>query len=246
MSNAGLVYTRFELRRIFRNRRFFFFSLGFPLVFYFVISVPNRGTDNFANSGVSAPLYYMVGLASFGTMMAMVSTGARIAGERQVGWTRQLRITPLSARAYIRAKVLTAYAASLITVGALYISGASLGVSMPASQWIQMTLLIIIALLPFAALGIFLGHLLNVDAIGPATGGTVSLLAFVSGTWFPVTSGFLHDLAVWLPSYWLVQAGRLPIDGHPWGVQGWAVVIGWTIVMGVAAMWAFRRDTGRV
>ena len=51
---------------------------------------------NFDGTGISAPLYYMVGLASFGTMLAMISSGARIAGERQAGWTRQLRITPLS------------------------------------------------------------------------------------------------------------------------------------------------------
>ncbi len=243
---TGLVYMRFELRRIFRNKRFFFFSLGFPLVLYFVIAAPNRNQTDFGGTGVSAPLYYMVGLASFGTMMAMVTTGARIAGERQVGWTRQLRITPLSARAYLRAKVLTAYAASLVTIVALYVSGAVLGVSMPAETWVKMTLLILIALLPFAALGIFLGHLLTIDAIGPASGGTVSLLALVSGTWFPVQDGFLHDIAVWLPSYWLVQAGRLPIDGQPWGAQGWGVVIGWTLILGAAAAWAYRRDTGRV
>jgi ABC-2 type transport system permease protein len=246
MTNAGLVYTRFEMRRLFRNKRFFFFSLGFPLIFYFVLAVPNRNETDLGGTGVSAPLYYMISLASFGTMMAMVTTGARIAGERQVGWTRQLRITPLSARSYLRAKVLTAYSACLLTVGALYVCGAILGVSMPVGTWVQMTVLIVIALLPFAALGIFLGHLLNVDAVGPASGGTVSLLTFVSGAWYPVQSGVLHQIAVWLPSYWLVQAGRLPIDGQPWGAQGWGVVIGWTLVLGAAAAWAYRRDTGRV
>jgi ABC-2 type transport system permease protein len=133
-----------------------------------------------------------------------------------------------------------------VTIGALYISGAVLGVSMPVGTWLEMTALVLIALLPFAALGIFLGHLLNVDAIGPAIGGTVSLLAIVSGTWFPVQSGVLHDIGQFLPSYWLVQAGRLPIDGQPWGALGWAVVLGWTVVLAAAAAWAYRRDTGRV
>ena len=55
----------------------------------------------------------MVGLVSFGTMSAMLSCGARIAAERAVGWNRQLRITPLSPRAYFRAKVLTAYMMAL-------------------------------------------------------------------------------------------------------------------------------------
>jgi ABC-2 type transport system permease protein len=37
----------------------------------------------------------MVGLAAFGTMGAVLSSGARIAAERSTGWNRQLRLTPL-------------------------------------------------------------------------------------------------------------------------------------------------------
>jgi ABC-2 type transport system permease protein len=243
---TGVVYLRFELRRIFRNRRFFFFSLGFPLLIYFIIASPNRNDHDFGGSGISAPLYYMVGLASFGTMMAMVTSGARIAGERQAGWTRQLRITPLSARSYLRAKVVTAYATALVSLGALYVAGGILGVSMPVHTWVRMTVLILIALIPFAALGIFLGHLLTVDAIGPATGGIVSLLAFISGTWFPVQSGVLHDVGQFTPSYWLVQAGHVALGAKAWSTLGWTVVIGWALVLIVAAAYAFQRDTGRV
>jgi ABC-2 type transport system permease protein len=242
----GYAYTRFELMRTFRNRRFMIFSLGFPLILYFIIAAPNKNTHDFGHTGISAPLYYMVGLASFGTMMAMVSSGARIAGERQAGWTRQLRITPLSPRAYLRAKVLSSYALAGLSLAALYISGAALGVSLPAGKWVQMTILIVVALLPFAALGILLGHLLNVDAVGPATGGTISLLAIVSGTWFPINHGFLHDIGQFLPSYWLVQASRVALHGHGWGAKGWTVVIIWTVVLGALAGWAYLRDTGRV
>jgi ABC-2 type transport system permease protein len=244
MSSA--TYTRYELLRTVRERRLMIFGFGFPLVLYFVIAVPNRHMQDFASSGVSAPLYYMVSLASFGTMMSMVSLGGRIAGEREAGWTRQLRITPLSPRSYLRAKVMTGYAMAALSLGLLYIAGAALGVSLSANEWIKTTLLIAVALLPFAALGIGLGHLLTVDSVGPAIGGTVSLLALVSGTWFPVTSGFLHDLGQCLPSYWLVQAGRVSIDGQPWGVLGWAVVLGWTVVLVAFAGWAYMRDTGRV
>jgi ABC-2 type transport system permease protein len=244
MSSA--TYTRYELLRTVRERRLMIFGFGFPLVLYFVIAVPNRHMQDFAGSGVTAPLYYMVSLASFGTMMSMVSLGGRIAGEREAGWTRQLRITPLSPRSYLRAKVMTGYTMAALSLGLLYIAGAALGVSMSANDWIKTTLLIAVALLPFTALGIGLGHLLTVDSVGPAIGGTVSLLALVSGTWFPVTSGFLHDLGQCLPSYWLVQAGRVSIDGQPWGVLGWAVVLGWTAVLVAFAGWAYMRDTGRV
>ena len=240
------TYTRYELLRTVRERRLMFFGFGFPLVLYFIIAVPNRHMQDFAGSGVTAPLYYMVSLASFGTMMPMVSLGGRIAGEREAGWTRQLRITPLSPRSYLRAKVMTGYTMAALSLGLLYIAGAALGVSLSAGEWVRTTLLIAVALLPFAALGIGLGHLLTVDSVGPAIGGTVSLLALVSGTWFPITSGFLHDLGQFLPSYWLVQAGRVSIDGQPWGAMGWAVVLGWTVVLVAFAGWAYMRDTGRV
>ena len=242
---TGLVYTRFELRRTFRNRRFLFFSLGFPVVLYFLIAGPNQGEHDLGGTGIAASLYYMVALASFGTMMGMVTTGARIAGERQVGWTRQLRVTPLSPAAYLRAKVITAYATAGASIAALYVAGAILGVSIPAGRWIEMTLLIAVGLMPFAALGIFLGHLLNVDAIGPATGGSVTILAFVGGTWFPVTSGVLRAIGRCVPSYWLVQAAHVALGGDAWGMRGFVTVLGWTIVLSAAAAWAYGRDTGR-
>ena len=242
----GQMYTRYEIVRAFRNRRFFVFSLGFPLVLFFVIAAPQSGDQNFAGSGVSAALFYMAGLLSFGTMSSMISTGARIAGERQAGWIRQLRVTPLSSRAYFRAKVLTAYAMAILTIASLYIAGAILGVSLPASQWLEMTGLILVGLLPFAALGIALGHMLNVDSIGPAMGGLTALLALVGGTWFPVAHGFLHDVGQCLPSYWLVQASHVALGGRPWSALGWIVMAAWTVVLGALAARAYRRDTSRI
>jgi ABC-2 type transport system permease protein len=240
---SALIYTRYELLRSFRNRRFFLFSIGFPLLFYYVIASSSH-TSNFDNSGISLRLYYMVGLASFGTMVGMISCGTRIAAERQIGWTRQLRITPLTTRAYFRAKVLTGYVMACLTIGLLYLAGASLGVSMPAHYWLEMTGLILVALLPFAALGIALGHLLNVDSIGPATGGGASLLAFLGGTWFPLGHhGFLYQLGQFLPSYWLVQAGHVGLDGQTWPLRGWLTIAIWTIILTATAVIVFRRDT---
>lgn len=242
-----LVYTRYELLRTLRNRRFFILSLGFPLVLFFVIAGPQRNVHNFGGTGIPAPTYYMIGLAAFGTMSAMLSSGARIAAERAVGWNRQLRITPLSSRNYFRAKVLTAYMMALLSLAALYIAGASLGVSLGAKEWLEMTGLIIVGLIPFAAGGILLGHMLTPDSIGPAMGGGIALLALLGGTWFPIAShGFLHDLAQFLPSYWLVQASHVALGGHAWPLKGWIVIAGWTIVLGRMAARAYRRDTGRV
>ncbi len=120
---SSLAYTRYELLRVLRAPRFFIFSLGFPLVMYFLFAAPNRNEHDLNGSGLSAPLFYMVGLAAFGTMAAVLSSGARIAGERSVGWNRQLRLTPLSVRAYFRAKIVTAYAMALSSILLLDLAG---------------------------------------------------------------------------------------------------------------------------
>jgi ABC-2 type transport system permease protein len=242
----NLQYLRFELVRTFRNRRFFFFSFGFPVVLYFLVASPQRHNTNLAGTGISAPLYYMIGMASFGTMASMISSGTRIAAERQAGWTRQLRITPLSARSYFRAKVLASYAMATTSLLLLYISGAILGVHIPADRWIAMTALILVALLPFGALGIALGHVLNVESVGALTGGLVAILAFLSGTWFPLTSGFLYDVGHYNPGYWLVQASHIALGEAAWGATGWTVVVVWTVVLVALARYAYRRDTARV
>ena len=251
---SAVTYTKFELLRTFRNKRFFVFSLGFPLLMYYLLSAPNRHEHNFGGSayvhtGLFAPQYYMVGLLAFGTMVATLAGGARIAAERQAGWNRQLRLTPLTPRAYFRAKVLTSYLMAITSIALLYAAGLSMGVRMPVAHWVQMTWLVLVALIPFAALGIALGHLLTIDSMGPALGGGTSLFAFLGGTWFPITGhGFFQSFAQLLPSYWLVQAGHIGLGGvtDPWHTKGWLVIAAWSVLCAGFAMWAYRRDTKRM
>jgi ABC-2 type transport system permease protein len=242
----SLAYTGFELKRTLRNKRFFIFSLGFPLVLYYLIALPNRDQQNLNGSGLSAPLYFMVGLAAFGTMAAVLSSGARIAGERSVGWNRQLRLTPLSVRGYFRAKIVTAYVSALSTIVLMYAAGTTLGVRLSADRWLSMTALMLVALIPFAGLGILGGHLLTVDSVGPAMGGSTALFAFLGGIWYPIDKqGALYDIAQCLPSYWLVQASHVALGGSAWPARGWLVIGVWSVAAAALAGWAYRRDTGR-
>ena len=67
-------------------------------------------------------------------------------------------------------------------------------------------------------------------------GGATALLAFLGGTWFPITGdgGFAHDSPSCLPSYWLVQASHVGIGGDAWGATGWVVVGAWSARAGRA------------
>jgi ABC-2 type transport system permease protein len=239
------TYLRYELLRTFRTRRFVVLAFGFPVVLYFMIALPSRHEHDLAGTGISAPLYFMVGMAAFGTMNAMLSAGARIAGERQIGWNRQLRITPLSPRQYFRVKVLTGYVMALATLVLLYVAGAVVGVRLSVADLLHMTWLIAVGLIPFAALGVVFGHLLSVDSIGPAMGGMTALFALLGGTWYPLQDGTLRDIGRDLPSYWLVQASHVSLGGSAWSRHGWLVVAAWTVGAALLAARAYRADTGR-
>jgi ABC-2 type transport system permease protein len=164
-----------------------------------------------------------------------------------VGWNRQLRLTPLTARSYLSAKVMTGYLMAGVSIVMVSLAGVGLGVRMPVSRWVEMVALILVALIPFAGMGVAIGHLFTTESLGPALGGITSIFAFLGGSWFPITGGgFFVGLAHALPSYWLVEAGHVGIGGGAWGAEGWLVVAAWSVAMAVVAAWAYRRDTKRV
>ena len=240
-----LTYLKFEVIRTLRNRRFLIFSLVFPLVLFFSIAGPNK---HVTVAGIHFPLYYMTAMAAWGSMTAMLSSGARIAAERQIGWTRQMKITPLSTTSYFTAKVLCGYMMALFAIIGLGIAGSILGVHLSAIEWLSMVALLLVGLIPFAVIGILLGHLMKVDSLGPALGGITSLFALLGGSFGPIfTSGIMLKIVKDIPSYWLVQASQSVLSPSGWPpAQAWIVIAVWTVVMARIAARVYQRDSQRV
>jgi ABC-2 type transport system permease protein len=239
------TYLRYELLRTFRKRRFLLFSLGFPLLMFLLIAGANKSKTL---DGISFPLYYMTGMVSWGSMIAIISSGTRISAERQVGWARQLRITPLRTSAYFRSKIICGYVMALLTIVVLFIAGSTLDVHLEAGEWATMTLLLLVGLVPFAVLGIMLGHVLKPDTLGPAVGGVTTLFALFGGSWGPLFTGRTFvDIVKCIPSYWLVQSGKVALGGSGWPpVEAWVVLGAWTLVLARLAVLAYRHDTARL
>jgi ABC-2 type transport system permease protein len=239
------IYYRYELLRSFRNWRFILFSLAYPVVLYFVVTGPQRHAHF---DGVAFPLYFMAGMATVGAMIAVISSGARIAADRSAGWTRQLRITPLTAEDYLGAKVACGFLMALLAIALVSLSGTALGVRLDAGEWLTMIGLMLVGLIPVAVLGILLGHVVTPDSLAPAVGGTIMLLALLGGAYgfLVAKSGAVFDLIKALPSYWLVQAGKTTLGGTGWPAEGWIVIAAWTAVLAPLAVLVYRRDTGRV
>ena len=106
--NAFGAQTVMEVRRIARNTRFLIFTLLTPLVYYifFVLAFGDRTSAQ----GISGKAFFLVSMAAFGVIgTALVSFAGRIAAERQRGWFRLLRTTPLPTSAI--------FGATLVAVG---------------------------------------------------------------------------------------------------------------------------------
>jgi ABC-2 type transport system permease protein len=224
---TGATYLRYEVLRNFRNWRFLFLTLAFPLVLYFAIAPENRHA---MFNGTSFPLYFMAAMATLGTMASVISGGAIIA-----------------AATYLRAKVLCGYARALLTIVLLALAGTILGVRLSAGEWLTVVGLLLAGLIPFAVLGIIIGHLISTDATAPAVGGIVTLFCLLGGVYgFQIArSGPMLQIIKGLPSYWLVQAGKAALGGGGWPAEGWIVIAVWTAVLLPLAVLAYRRDTSR-
>lgn len=242
---SSSTHFRYEVLRVLRNRVFYAVTLALPLVLFFGVA---SGQRHATFNGTSFPLYFMTAMAVYGSMFAAVGPGARIARDISAGWTRQLRITPLRARTDLAAKVASAYLLVLPTLVLLYLAGALLGVRLASSQWVEMTGLILVGLVPFVVIGFVVGYLMPVDALTPALGGIVVLFSLFGGVYgFELAkSGPMFDVMKALPSYWLVQAGKsVAVGGGGWPGQAWLVIAVWTVALVPIAGLAYRRNAAR-
>ena len=93
------TYLGIELRRLLRNRRTVIFTLVMPPVFFLIFGTADAYTTaSVGNANVTA--FIMVSMALYGAMLATTGGGATVSVERAQGWTRQLRLTPLSPATY--------------------------------------------------------------------------------------------------------------------------------------------------
>ena len=236
------TYLRTELRRAYRNPRYLFFTIGIPSVLFLVIGNAFDG-DVF---GVSAQTWYMVNMGVFGAMGAVLGVGARIADERDQGWNRQLRLTPLLPRGYVVGKVLTGMLVALPALALVCALGALTGdVHLSAVQWLQVVGLGWLAVLPMAVVGVGLGYVSSGETAAAVNGGMVMLLSMFGGIWFPIdgsSPAWLRSTAHLMPTYWITQITRAPLT-HAWpALGGWAVLAAWVAVGARLAARGYRHD----
>src|SRR6476661_9696732 len=113
LGGFNLTALKLEVRRVLRNRRTMMFILVFPSVFFFMFGLSSKAQSK---GGPAAVAYIMISMAVYGAMVGTTSGGASVALERSLGWSRQLRLTPLHPAAYVAMKALTSMTLGLIAI----------------------------------------------------------------------------------------------------------------------------------
>jgi len=231
-----LALTKAELSRLMHNRRYFIFTVAFPVILYLLI-----GRQVSAHAyGVAFGAYYMISMATFGAFSGALNGNAqRISQEKKEGWIRQLRLTPLPANAYVVTKILVSLATTVPSIVIVLLLGRFYGnVHLPAWEWPVIAVTVWFGSTIFAALAVAIGYRFSPEQVQPVTLITYFIFAILGGLWFPLT-GFLGKVGQFTPTYEAVKIGADVIRGIavPVGLAiGLVVWLGIFIALATAAV----------
>lgn len=210
---------RCEFLRVLREPAFAVPTLLFPPLFYLLFGVfMSRG------GGGEGARYLLATYGVFGVISAgLFGFGVTIAMDREQGFLKLKRAMPMPPGALLLAKLAMAMLfATLISLLLALISATLGGVRLAPLQWMLLLVVNIVGMLPFCALGLYLGTLFGGNA-APAVINVLFLpMSFLSGLWIPLTMlpALLGRVAVVWPAYHLGQIA-LKVVGFDQGQPLW-------------------------
>jgi len=233
-----------ELRRSLRDVRYLIIAVAIPIGLYLLFA-GLFGAHGQRAQGLPQPVELMVAMIGYGAMWAVFSaTGPRIAHERAVGWTRQLRVTPLSPAAALSGKLVTALAAALPAMALVALTAvASHHVHLGAAQWLALLAAMWAGVLPLALLGLAIGYLAGDDVAFPLTMALYFALGALGGLWIPLSAmpHAMQDIGQALPSNALAELGWRIAGGQASVPSAVLVLTAWLLGSATAALLAYHR-----
>ena len=246
LGGFSLTLLGLELKRMLRNRRTVVFTLVLPAALTLSFGGQSGWQDRAGSGNVAA--YILISMAMYGAALTAAATGSMVAMERALGWSRQLRLTPLNPVAYILTKALVSLVMGGLAIAAVNVIGKVQGkAEMPVGVWIGAMALTLACTLTFASLGVFVGYVVPGENAMQILGPGLALLSFLGGLFIPL-SQYAHAVrlvAYWTPMYGVAEVARAPLTHDlPW----YAIVnaVGWCAIFVAGAAWRMSKDTARV
>ncbi|GAA5203664.1 ABC transporter permease [Microbacterium jejuense] len=241
----SVVHTKYSLLETARVPIAVIGSLAFPTLAFCLFVLPQRmvvETPEFATAAVASMVVFAFMSAS------LFSIGIDLAEQRAKPWAPYLRTLPGAPSARIAGLmastliVATVAMVPLLVIGGLFTAAAPQPLDLLAAIG-----LVIVTAVPSALIGVIIGTTCGPKAAIAVTQVAMFLLAFGGGLFLPpvMFPDWLDALSKLLP----VRQAREIVVGTAIGTGAplWALlgILVWTVVLGVLAVWLYRRDEGR-
>jgi ABC-type multidrug transport system permease subunit len=194
--------TRMRIQLALRNRMFFFFSVVFPLVMFFVFS------GIFARSNPRGVRFFLGPVIAFNVMGSFWGLSAMLVTFREQGILRRFHVTPVSAAEMLASSILANYVLTLPTVFIELVFARAIFHVNTFGDPISLLALVTIGIVSFASLGLVVASVTNTMQETQVLNQLLWLpLVFLSGATLPM--GMLpksaQDFSVFLPATYLVS-----------------------------------------
>ena len=206
------------------------FSLGFPLVLLFLLSMIQKN--------IPVPLFEIAhltpGIGVFGLSFMTLFSATLIAKDRESALLQRLYTTPLRAADFIFGYTLPLIPMAVAQSAVCYLAALLLGLAPTVHIFAAIFFTVPISLL-YIALGLLCGSVLSDKQVGGVCGGLMTnLSAWLSGIWFDLelVGGVFQKVANCLPFVHAVELERVALLGdyggifpHIWYVLGYGIAL---------------------
>jgi ABC-2 type transport system permease protein len=235
----------YEQLSFWRNPQSAIFTFVFPVLFVSIMGAlfGNIGKSSYFG-GLSALQYYVPTIAALSVLGSCYGQLAvALAARRQTGILKRVRATPLPAWVYFVGLLVHCVLVSCVDIVLIVGIGRLYGVPLP-THWLSVAATLVLAAACFCALGVAVASLIANSEAAPAVAQLVLFpLLFLSGTYLPIHSAVLNQVAGWLPVRPFNEALMAPFAEN--AISDWRhllVLAAWGCAGAVIAIRRFRWD----
>lgn len=238
-----LTQCKVEILRVFRNPYYIFWSLFMPIVFYFIftrvvnLDVPDKALWD---------AHFLMSMASFSVMgSAIMTLGIRMVEERSKGWTTFMRVTPLTDTIYFFSKMIGQSMVHVFSILIIFLAGSLVnGIELTVFEWISSAFWILLASMPFLALGVLVGMMKRVDTAAGVSNIIYMILAITGGMYMPfdILPKTVQAIGSWLPAFHFGNGAWEIIRGNGPEILNIAILAAYLIVFMLLSTYIRRKQ----